>query len=1058
MSSRNNDDDNDNAIHRLVASITGKDASPDLVSLAKRVLSSQIGSGDVLDEKELAATWRRISRKAPNAKTAKDDVERLYYQYQKQSAAAGRGAPNTRDDVPPKMLVVLTKLMGKRIPTFSTAYSSTNAIARQGAATKTKVNPTTTSYFTAQQKTARTSPSRKMSPIKQRLLAYNQQQQQQHHFSPASSMQASAASSPSRQKLSQISPSKNQQEHLQQQQRYPTPPPKHPQTSSYMQQQSSKPGSPMSPSSSSPLTRRAALKYGLAGENQQQRNSRPQKSNESNLLTTNQQRQQQDLRNEEDVLLRECLYSLQGIDGERIRYYHRDPWDTRLPDIHTYEGIRVDSSSSPALDQTFLYTGQILETRLGTGAHDALRICGEAGWLYSRIQSYIQEVQHEESKGVVARAFAQTLAEQLRDYHSLLTTYETRLPDFSLRQLMVELKGPTNRLKILAMLTDGLRQYTGGRLLSALYRHSIHGNSVHTSIVQTLLNKASRPWFEILFLWTTQGVLSDPWNEFFVVENVEVEDKLLWTEKYSINYDRVPIGILAEHLVLPAFKVGKGINFVRKSLIDGRWTMDLSRPMSDARMMDDDDDNGKGNDSWKLGYRYKVDDDGLSKDNILQKTLNTALKLVHSHILVTLKGENQLMHHLFALKQFLFLGQGDFFSSLMEGLHQEFSNAGEPGGVSSIYKHTLLGIVEGALRSTNAKYLPQCTIDRLQVELLLQAGEEVGDALGEEKDPQETDHPESHRTVYDIFMLDYMVPDPILAIVHSNSMDRYKSVFSLLFRLKKIEFMLNYTWRQSATLSHALQTSTQYTGIDVRSSDGYAQATFLLRNISILRQSMMHFVVNLKSYLMFEVIEGAWQKLKASMEEASSLDEAIAAHDAYLASVVRKAMVRDQEHSDGYILNHLADQVATVLSITDEFCTLQEIIFNQSLRAADVAAEKRVEAESRMNRGQWGFDNEQDIEEQETFFGLAEPAILEEIRRMSESYNDHSMELLRVLNEKVNGSSNDWIENDANVNNVGPDNQTRVRQFFEEDLDPQRFLIAQLDHNGFYTEQSAGAN
>ena len=36
-----------------------------------------------------------------------------------------------------------------------------------------------------------------------------------------------------------------------------------------------------------------------------------------------------------------------------------------------------------------------------------------------------------------------------------------------------------------------------------------------------------------------------------------------------------------------------------------------------------------------------------------------------------------MMQHLFALKQFLLLGQGDFFSALMEGLHSEFS--GEPG-------------------------------------------------------------------------------------------------------------------------------------------------------------------------------------------------------------------------------------------------------------------------------------------------------------------------------------------------------------------------------------------
>jgi gamma-tubulin complex component 3 len=767
-------------------------------------------------------------------------------------------------------------------------------------------------------------------------------------------------------------------------------------------------------------------------------------------------RQKQQLEQEEQALLRECLYSLQGIDGERIQYYYRHDEDNPhppLPTFATYEGIRIKSF---ALDQRLLYEGRVLETKLGTGAEDALRICGEAGWFYTRIQSYIHEVQQgDQAKGVVARAFAEGLAEQLREFHSLLTDYEQRLQDMSLRQLMIELQAPTNRLKILAMLADGLRMYRGGHLLTALYKHSIHGNTVHCSIVATLLQKASRPWFEILYMWTTQGVLSDPWNEFFVVEKEDVDDKFLWQEKYSINLDLVPTGILGRDLVVPAFKVGKGINFIRRCLMDGRWTMHLSasgEDGDDTRMSDDTSD---GNNNRELGYRYAPHKIGDFENEALKKTLTIAGSLVNSHILQTLKEENHLMQHLFALKQFLLLGQGDFFSALMEGLHNEYSNTGERSSVTGIYKHSLLSIVEGALRSTNAKYLPQYAIDRLQVELLLNPGEETGDVWGPKDIPEGSN---DGRTVYDVFMLDYQVPDPIMAVVHPTALERYKSVFSLLFRLKKIEFMLNFTWRQSATLSHALQTSAQYTGIDIHESEGYAQATFLLRNISILRQSMTHMVVNLKSYLMFEVIEGGWQRLSGTMEEVSTLDETIAAHDVYLNGIVRKSMVRDRGRDDP-MQNHLADQVDMVLAITDEFCTLQEIIFRQSLRAADVAAEKRVEAESRLDRGQWGFDSEQENTEQETFFGLAEPTLLEEIRRISAAYNEHALGFLDALSDKVNGLSSDF-ENDANLNNLDQDpygnSATRIRTFRDDDLDPQRFLIAQLDHNQYYADQAMG--
>lgn len=772
-------------------------------------------------------------------------------------------------------------------------------------------------------------------------------------------------------------------------------------------------------------------------------NMKSSHNDEADLSEEQLEEELRELKVEEGALLRECLYSLQGIDGERIRYYHRDPGDARLPDVKNYEGVRIRSHALTT--QSLLYnSGRILESRLGSGAMDALRICGEAGWLYSRIKSYIEDVQRDETRGVVARAFAESLAEQLRDYHSLLATYETKLPDFTLRQLLVELRSPTSRLTILAMLTDGLRQFTGGHLLSALHKHSLHGNTIHAGLVRSILFKASRPWFEILYMWTTQGVLSDPWSEFFVVEVGDVDDKNLWKEKYEINEDLVPTGILAQELVKPSFTVGKGINFIRRCLLDGQWTMHLQNITS---MEEESTHDGNNRD---LGYSYTPNEDGNAENVALQKTLASAAVLVHSHILKTLKEEHNLMHHLFALKQFLFLGQGDFFSALMEGLHNEFSDETR---VNAIYKHSLLSIVEGALRSTNAKYMPQYIIDRLQVELLLGPEDEADEVWSpKQKHNDEIVQEKAHRSVYDIFLLDYQVPDPIVAIVHNAALERYKMVFSLLFRLKKVEFTLNYTWRQSATLQHALQTTAQYTGIDQLTSRGYTRATFLLRSISILRQSMTHLIVNLKSYLMFEVIEGGWRTLEAAIDEATTLDEAIEAHDRYLDDIVRKTMLRDQE-GDDYIQKHLADQVDVVLAIANDFCSLQESLFNEALRSADVAAEKRIEGESRLKKGQWGFDSEKDIAEQESFFGLADPSVLENVIRTSEVYNDHALELLRALDDKVNRSTTDFAENDANRDNAGRSNSHLDTLHQDGNLDPQRFLIAQLDHNRFYATQ-----
>jgi gamma-tubulin complex component 3 len=345
--------------------------------------------------------------------------------------------------------------------------------------------------------------------------------------------------------------------------------------------------------------------------------------------------------------------------------------------------------------------------------------------------------------------------------------------------------------------------------------------------------------------------------------------------------------------------------------------------------------------------------------------------------------------------------------------------------------------------------MPSYILDRLQVELLLEPDDESLYMFGPGK--PKVNGTEDRRTVWDIFMLDYTVPDPLIAIVHPGALEKYKVVFSLLFNLKKVEFMLNFTWRQSATLQHALHTSAQYNGIKLSTSSGYSQASVLLRNISITRQSMIHFIVNLKSYLMFEVLEGRWKRLVMEIEAAKTLNEVIDAHDRYLDGIVRKSLLR----MDGEDENPLADQVQMLLGISSEFCDLQEVLFHEALLAADVAAEKRVEAERRTKQGNWGFDSQQDITEGESFFGLAKRDTLYEVMRAHQAFNVNTLELIRLLNEKVNGDPEEFAGRGDPNNTLSSDAPAarRFADFMEDDLDPQRFLTSQLDHNNFYSSQ-----
>ena len=738
---------------------------------------------------------------------------------------------------------------------------------------------------------------------------------------------------------------------------------------------------------------------------------------------------------EEQQVLRELLYALQGIEGERIKFYSRDDNDTIEEGPQHYEGIRI---LSPALqgagkmNASSTSASSITTSQLGSGALDALRICGEAGWLVRRLQHYVEmhlkpvpgtmgtgANSSSSGGGQVARALARSVAQELQAYHDCLAQWEEQyLGVWSLRQWLVQIqRHPVlQRLTVLAMITEALPSHLsesgagvgGGTLLSALHSHSLHGDTRHKSLVQSVLYPTSQPWFHMLYLWTTQGLLPASWGgDFFVSlqaswnvsqrqanfhnhhhlrqgENRNAGNKHLWHDKYTMVKAQIPHpGIFSPELVRPAFVIGKGINFIRTCLNQVGWTLKLEDDATLAGSSGATVEEQKANDSdqvimERLGYYYVADPMGMHLNSRLARTLLLAEQLVHSHILQSLRQDHYLLEHLFALKQFLFHGQGDFFSSLMEGLYSEFGcgtqsrhdvntsfNTGV--AVAGVYPHQLITIMETALRRTNAKDLPGFCLERLRVEMLPFEPDQAVSAHGllmssprrtiYEGDENDSANEEDNRTVWDIFMLDYPVPDPLVAIVHEKAMEQYKLVYSFLFGLRKVEYMLHRTWRQSATLQHALQKMAQNNGLQRSSSAGYAHATVLLRRISMTRQAMTHFIVNLKSYCMLEVLEGGWKELQENLKGARTLDEAIQAHDYYLESICRKILLskrssgRSSTGSRRSSSNKFREVFGIVLKIATDFCMLQERLFDEALEAAERVSQRRREAEQRMTQG-----------------------------------------------------------------------------------------------------------
>lgn len=712
------------------------------------------------------------------------------------------------------------------------------------------------------------------------------------------------------------------------------------------------------------------------------------------------------LKESETLLLRECLYALQGMNGNHF-YFDKETDEFQC---HVYN----DAVNNPEL---------VERSTLGSGAQDAFQQCGQAGWYYRRIQTYIE---HHRADSHVARAWSEALSQDLhKSYHSLLADFEAMLQHDTtrllLRQLTIRLVEPTKHLKILATLCDGCATLvSAGPLLSALHRHSNHGDAHHAKLVQGMLRAASQPWYQELYLWTTRGVLPQNdndmnKNDFFIVQRKRGDHQDVWHSTFDIVQDQVP-SILPGNLVQLSFNVGKSINFIRHCLQDAGWNMVL--------------DGDEPATPESLGYAYESEN--------LSSTLRLAEQQVNRHLVKSLVESHHVMQHLRALKQFMLLGQGDFYSVLMEGLHAEF---GSRTGIVGLYDYALMGIVDGALKSTNATNLPTFVLERLRVKLLLDDDDDVCFQFG--PPPGESD---DSRTGWDIFSLGYGIPGPLAAIVHDRAMEQYQRVFRFLFDLKRVDFMLNLTWRQSTALHHAIQIFAQYNAIHMATNTEYGQATALLRHISMTRQAMMHFVVNLKSYLFFEVLEGAWKTLSNQLDTAKSLEEFIDAHDTYLADIIHKSLIGSDENDATD--QDLGLELRTLLRLVLEFCTFQQDLFQTATQQAERATEKRKEAERRSTQGDWGFVSEQDVRDAKTFFGLTDPARMKQVTSIGRAFNQHTAQLLTRLHEMSNGYAASKIGSSADSVSTGH-NRDRLNH------DSLQFLTFQLDYSEFYTVNKA---
>lgn len=429
-----------------------------------------------------------------------------------------------------------------------------------------------------------------------------------------------------------------------------------------------------------------------------------------------------------------------------------------------------------------------------------------------------------------------------------------------------------------------------------------HGDPFVCAFAEKLLTHITRPFYDMLRLWIYDGELSDPFQEFFVVEP-EFRSSMdprriatsVWEDKYKLDDNMVP-SIITQDFAKKVFLIGKSLNFIRYGCGDSGWVEAYSKETSKE-------------------LRYG---DTAS----LETSIDEAYKTTMARLIHLMDEKFKLFDHLHALKKYLLLGQGDFIALLMESLA---SNLDRPA--NSQYRHNLTAQLEHAIRASNAQYDSPDVLRRLDARMLELSHGEIG---------------------WDCFTLEYKIDAPVDVVITPWGSTQYLKVFNFLWRVKRVEFALGSTWRRCMTGARGVLAS-----VDDKVGSDWKRARCEIAE-------MIHFVNQLQYYILFEVIESSWEQLQTAMSKPGcTLDDLIEAHTKYLNSITHKGLLgsstssiikKDNGKEEGFLT-----QLHQVLKIMLAYKDVVDGLYSFSVAEFTRRQELSAKIETRTAQGRWGI-------------------------------------------------------------------------------------------------------
>ncbi|SPO22753.1 related to Spindle pole body component alp6 [Ustilago trichophora] len=606
----------------------------------------------------------------------------------------------------------------------------------------------------------------------------------------------------------------------------------------------------------------------------------------------------------EDELLQDVVFLMQGINGRHVRFQEEFQYDTA-------PGPEAEAAGPTKVVRVVFNEGEA--GYINAPTKRIIHRLAELGQLYKRVSEFSQQRSTMPASGLIMQSLCHFISNELTGFYRLVASLEAQMNSqrkmgvedgiqaagqegsdrntattyVTLKRLSLWTEEMTLRFRLMSTIIESCQDAHGGSLVSLIHSYTFNGDPFIQRFTSGLLDEVSKPFFHSLSLWIYEGELQDPFREFFVELNddpckagqsrssasgadgdvpsfsdLDGDAASLWQNKFVFRKEMLP-SFLQDSFGRKIFSTGKSLNFIRQSCGDGDWVATrhtLSGPSAELRYTD------------------------LAG---LESTIERAFTSASKRLLDIFLDEFRLLEHLRALKDYLMLARGDFVDLLMASLGPSLNRP-----ANSLFRHNLTASLETAIRGSNAQHDDPEILRRLDARILEFSTGDTG---------------------WDTFTLEYKLDSPVNTVLDNQAMVGYQTIFTHLWKIKRVELALNSSWLRLHETGTSLCRIKRGTGTMI-----LAELRRESQRTMLMLSEMIHFIRQMQGFAQLEVIEYSWNDLlNFFSRRQGDLDELIESHRAYLNALIGKVLLRGGKRgSQDFLAGELRAQFESILAFT----------------------------------------------------------------------------------------------------------------------------------------------